>query len=136
MPRELTHAASSGWYLLFVLLPLFRRALPKPRLAPHRSDLDQLLLSNQRCKTITRFTVTELEQIAQDLLINAHASISGNWRFNPLHRLALALVWLSNSLPSRKHQFNTGWAANAVLNNMRYHVDAIIENLGSEGSRK
>jgi hypothetical protein len=109
-----------AWYFYFCLLPILRRCGAKARLRPRAHDLDLLLFSNHRCMRITRFTAEEIHQLAYDLRINVDQSITGNWRFTPLHRLALALIFLSNSLPSRKHQLQTGWAANAILNNARY----------------
>lgn len=124
------------WFFAFVLLPYLARAGPKARLQPRTDDINMLLMSDKHCQRITRFTATEIEQLARDLLISPDAPIKSNWRFAPLHRLLLALVWLSNAAPSRKHSLNVGWASNAVLNNARYHIEAIIQNLGAAGSRQ
>lgn len=134
MPLTHIQRVAVCWYWLFVLTPAMQAALPKERLLPHRLDLQAMLMSNRWTQEITRFTADEIHMLAHDLLINPDALITSNWRFSPLHRLVLALIWLSNALPSRKHSLNVGWASNAVLNNARYHIDAIIEHLGADGA--
>ena len=134
MPLSLHLRAGIAWYWLFVVLPAILRAGPRARLLPRAVVLDTMLMSDAHTHHITRFTAQEVYGLAADLLINPGAPISRNWRFSPLHRLVLSLIWLSNALPARKHSINMGWAHNAVLNNARYHIDAIIDNLDAPGA--
>ena len=48
----------------------------------------------------------------------------------------LFLLTFSNAWPSRKLQLVVGWAANAVLNNWRWHIGQIITHLDAPGSRE
>lgn len=136
MPHTMHMRAGICWFFLFMLLPRLCHWGPKARLQPRRVDLDMLMMSDTACQRITRFKAKEVRQLARDLGIDIRAPLAGNWRFPALHRLLLALICLSNAVPSRKLGMAHGWAANAVLNNARYHINAIIENLGARGSRQ
>lgn len=136
MPLTTHMRAGICWFFLFQLLPRLVRWGPKARLQPRPADLDMLMMSDTHCQRITRLKAKEVRQLAHDIGVDIRAPISGNWRFSPLHRLLLALMSFSNAVPSRKLRMAHGWAANAVLNNARYHIDAIIDNLGAPGSRQ
>jgi len=134
---QLTHIyAAAAWFFLFMLRPVLTRCGLKPRLRTTPESYDLLLRSNLWCKHITRFTASELRKLADDLLINPDAPINSNWRYRPMHRLVLFLLVFANNWPSRKLQYATGWAANAVLNNWRYHIHQIVSVLDTPGHRQ
>jgi hypothetical protein len=120
---------AAAWFWLFVLLPLLRHHGSKPRLQPIAVQLDMLLSASRKCRETTRFSPAELRALAADLHIEWNANVSGNWRYADRHRLVLFLLSFSNAWPSRKLQLAAGWAANAVLNNWRWHIAHIIECL-------
>ena len=118
--------AMVAWWV-WVMMPHAQHRLgKKPRLNPASRMLDHILLSPTLCAANTRFTPRELRMLANSLLINPDGDIEGNWRFRPLHRLMLFLLMFGNALPSRKLSACTGWAAHAVLNNWRYHIEQIV----------
>jgi hypothetical protein len=125
-----------AWFWLLILLPLLRRGESKPRLEPISDELDGLLAARAYCQRCLRFYPSELQRLARDLHIDWDARAVGNWRFSPRHRLMLFLLTFSNAWPSRKLQLAVGWAANAVLNNWRWHIGQIITHLDAPGSRE
>lgn len=128
-----TRLYGAVWFFLFVLRPLLARLGSKPRLEPVGDSLNLMLCSERNTRHVTRLSPAELNALAADLLIDAHADAARGWRFSPLHRLILFLIPLTNAWPSRKLRLLTGWAANAVLNNWRYHVGQIIACLDVPG---
>ena len=132
MPLPTHVLAAVCWFWLLIILPRLRRSDDKPRLLPRRSAFDALLHAPHQCASVLRLTPSEIYALAGVLGIDA------NWRFTPLQRLLIRffLFVFSNQSPSRKLRFTTGWAANAVLNNLRWHIDQIIAVLDAPGSRK
>ena len=133
MPQPHVAYTAAAWFVLYMLLPMLRRCGKKPRLAPDPASYDLLLRSDSRCRHVTRFSATELRKLAMQLGIDPDARTTGNWRYRPMHRLVLFVVLFGNNWPSRKLRHVTGWAANAVLNNWRYHIDHIISVLDTPG---
>jgi hypothetical protein len=127
---------AGAWFWITFMLSALRRAGGKPRLNPVSDKIDALLAQRRKCRDITRFSPGELARLAADLHINWGAPAVGNWRFSPCHRLVLFLLCFSNAWPSRKLELAVGWAANAVLNNWRWHIDQILLHLDAEGSRE
>jgi len=136
MPLPTHVLAAVCWFWLFIILPRLRRSDDKPRLLPRRSAFDSLLHVPHQCASLLRLTPSEIYALAAVLGIDTNAGLSGNWRFTPLQRLLIFLFVFSNQSPSRKLRFTIGWAANAVLNNLRWHIDQIIAVLDAPGSRK
>lgn len=118
---------------MLVVQPRLAAAGSRPRLIPLTRTLALLERSPRMCRLITRFSVAEVHQLAADLLIDPRSRACGRWRYTPLHRLLIFLICLSNYWPSRKLSLATGWAANAVLNNWRYHIHQIISVLDIAG---
>lgn len=123
----------ASWCWLFIILPIINRSFSKPRLHPILDRLDLLLLSPRKCRHTTRFSPSELHALARDIGIDWNEPASGNWRFSPRHRLVLFLITIGNAYPSRKLSLFSGWAANAVLNSWRYHIEQIVAVLDVAG---
>lgn len=128
--------ACVSWFYMHWVLPLSRRRGDKPRLQPLAPQFDLLLQSDRFCKLVLRFTAEEIHALAHDLLIDAASLPTSNWRFTPLHRLCIFLLAFTNHWPSRKLRHATGWAANSVLNNWRWHLRQVVEVLDAPGSGK
>ena len=94
---------AAAYYYLCILLPLARygAGAPKPRLQPNVAVFTALLLDRRKCRDVTRFSPSELKQLASDLLITDPDEIKHNWRFSPMHRLLMALIMLSNHPPMK-----------------------------------
>lgn len=127
----------AAYYYMFHLYPnISHYCHSKPRLQPIIATLNRLLIKPTLCRSATRLVPNELRQLAQDLLItDRHYDnrITGNWRFGPIHRFIIFLIWFTNYYPSRKLSILTGWASNSILDNMRYHVQHIIDILDVQG---
>ena len=100
-----------------------------PHLARHVSVTDS-------CQALTRLRPHELKKLCRDLLINPRAGITGNWRFCPLHRAAVALGSLASPITSRRARQAFGWAANSVGANMESFVQCVLDHLDADGSRQ
>jgi hypothetical protein len=88
------------------------------------------------CQALTRLHPRELKKLCRDLLINPRAGITGNWRFCPLHRAAVALGSLANPITSRRARQAFGWAANSVGANMENFVQCVLGHLDANDSRQ
>jgi hypothetical protein len=69
-------------------------------------------------------------------IINPLAGITGNWRFSPLHRAAVALGSLASPITSRRARQAFGWAANSVGANLENFVQCVLDHLDADGSRQ
>ena len=136
MPLPTHILLAVAWYWCISMLHYVRYGHSKPRLAAHRRHLARHLSVDRSCQTLTRLHTRELKKLCRDLLIDPRAGITGNWRFSPLHRAAVALGSLASPITSRRARQAFGWAANSVGANMENFVQCVIDHLDADDSRQ
>lgn len=134
MPLPTHLLLAVAWYWCIRMLHHVRYGHSKPRLSAHRSHLARHIRVDSSCQALTRLHPRELLKLCRDLLINPRAGVTGNWRFCPLHRAAVALGSLASPITSRRARQAFGWAANSVGANMESFVQCVLDRLDADGS--